>query len=79
MRVEIAMPNLGFDMDSGKIAAWLKTEGEYVERGEPLLEIETDKTTVEVESLASGRLVEVVAHPGETAPVGAVIGYLDTL
>jgi pyruvate/2-oxoglutarate dehydrogenase complex dihydrolipoamide acyltransferase (E2) component len=78
MRVEIAMPNLGYDMDSGKIAAWLKAEGDHVERGEPLVEIETDKTAVEIESLASGILIQVVTHAGETASVGDVIGYLDT-
>jgi len=78
MRIEVTMPNLGYDMDEGKVASWLKRVGESVERGEPIAEIETDKTTVEMESMASGTLVEIVCDAGSDAAVGAVIAYLES-
>lgn len=78
MKVEVTMPNLGYDMEEGKIAAWLKAVGDEVQRGEPIAEIETDKTTVEMEALATGSLIEIVAEPGATVAVGGVIAYLET-
>jgi len=78
MRVDVTMPNLSYDMTEGTVAAWLKSVGDQVERGEPIAEIETDKTTVEMEAMASGRLVEIVADAGATVPVGAVIAALET-
>ena len=78
MKVEVTMPNLGYDMEEGKIAAWLRAQGDDIQRGEPIAEIETDKTTVEMEALASGMLVEIVAQPGDTVAVGGVIAYLET-
>lgn len=78
MRVEITMPNLGYDMESGKIAGWLKSPGDRVERGEPIAEIETDKTTVEMEALATGTLVEIVQQDGAEVGVGGVIAYVET-
>jgi pyruvate dehydrogenase E2 component (dihydrolipoamide acetyltransferase) len=77
MRAEVRMPNLGADMDTGKIAAWLKKVGDPVERGEVIAEIETDKATVEMESLQSGTLVEIVAEVGSELPVGDVIAYIE--
>lgn len=77
MRTEIRMANLGFDMESGGIAGWLKKVGDRVERGEPIVEVETDKATIEMEATQSGTLVEIVAGPGEEVSVGAVIGYLE--
>ena len=71
------MPNLGADMDAGKIAVWLKNVGDPVERGEVIAEIETDKATVEMESLQSGTLVEIVAEVGSELPVGDVIAYIE--
>ena len=61
---EIAMPNLGYDMESGKIASWLVKVGDQVDRGQPIAEIETDKTTVEMESLHTGTVVEIVHGDG---------------
>ena len=52
----IVMPKLGYTQDSGAIAAWLKNEGDTVERGEVLFDVHTDKTVVTVESSASGTL-----------------------
>ena len=72
------MPNLGYDMEEGKVVSWLKKVGDDVQRGEPIAEIETDKTTVEMEAMASGKLAEIVVPEGETAAVGAVIARLET-
>lgn len=76
-RIPIAMPKLGYDMESGRVAAWVKRIGDHVDRGEVIAEIETEKSTVEMESTASGTLVEIVADSGTELPVGEVIGYLD--
>lgn len=76
MTSEIVMPRMGLTMETGRIVSWLKQEGQMVEAGELLLEIETDKATVEIESLESGVLGKIIAGPGEELPVGAVIGYL---
>jgi pyruvate dehydrogenase E2 component (dihydrolipoamide acetyltransferase) len=76
-RTEVRMPNLGYDMEAGKVVAWLKQVGDTVARGDPIVEIETDKTTIEVEALASGTLVEIVAEEGSEVPVGEVVAYLE--
>jgi pyruvate/2-oxoglutarate dehydrogenase complex dihydrolipoamide acyltransferase (E2) component len=78
MKVPIAMANLGYDMEAGKIVTWLKDVGDRVERGDPIVEVETDKTNVEMEALASGTLVEVTECAGSEVPVGATIGFLET-
>lgn len=77
MRVEVKMPNLGYDMTEGKVAAWVKQTGDQVKRGEVIAEIETDKTTVEMESLAAGTLSEIVHAEGSVVPVGEVIAYIE--
>lgn len=76
-RIAIEMPRLGYDMESGKIGAWVKKVGDKVGRGDVIAEIETEKSTVDMESTASGTLVEIVAQAGAELPVGEVIGYLD--
>jgi pyruvate dehydrogenase E2 component (dihydrolipoamide acetyltransferase) len=73
---EIVMPRMGLTMESGRFIKWLKQVGETVRSGEPLFEIETDKSVVEVEALADGILSQILAQPGETYAVGAVLGYL---
>lgn len=77
MRTPVEMPKLGYDMERGRISAWVKQVGDQVSRGEVILEVETDKATVEVEALAEGRLVEILHDSGTDLPVGEVIGYLD--
>ncbi len=72
------MPVLGYDMTEGRIASWLKAVGEDVSRGEALAEIETDKATVEFESLLGGRLVEIVHDAGENVAIGDVIAYIES-
>jgi pyruvate dehydrogenase E2 component (dihydrolipoamide acetyltransferase) len=76
-RIPIEMPRLGYDMETGTIATWTKQVGDGVTRGDVLAEIETEKSTVEMEALASGTLVEQTLAPGQEVPVGTVIGYLD--
>jgi pyruvate/2-oxoglutarate dehydrogenase complex dihydrolipoamide acyltransferase (E2) component len=78
MRTEVAMPNLGYDMERGTIVRWLKNVGDSLKRGEPIAEIETDKSTLEMESMAAGTLVEIVRAAGEEVEVGATIAYIET-
>lgn len=75
VRIPIEMQQLGPDVVSGTIIVWLKDVGDQVARGEPLVEVETDKVTVEMEALRSGVLVEIIHGPGAEVPVGEVIGY----
>lgn len=72
----VVLPKLGLTMDEGRIARWVKQEGDTVEKGEILLEVETDKATVEVESPASGVLRSIVVPEGETVPVAQLIGFI---
>jgi pyruvate dehydrogenase E2 component (dihydrolipoyllysine-residue acetyltransferase) len=72
------MPSLGYDMESGKIDRWLKAVGDTIERGEAIAEIETDKATVEMESTATGKLVEIVHAAGSDVEVGQVIAYVES-
>ena len=76
MVTEVVMPKLGETMEKGKIIKWLKKEGERVNRGEPLLEIETDKTTLEVESRGYGILRKILAGEDETVPITKTIAYI---
>jgi pyruvate/2-oxoglutarate dehydrogenase complex dihydrolipoamide acyltransferase (E2) component len=76
-RIPIEMPRLGYDMESGSIVAWVRQVGDTVARGDVLAEIETEKSTVEMEALASGTLVEQSLPAGQEVPVGTIIGYLD--
>jgi len=76
MASPILMPKAGQSMTEGRIVSWLKKEGDRVERGDPLLEIETDKANLEVEALDSGTLRKIFNAAGETVPVLSVIGVL---
>ena len=77
MATELTLPRLGQGMESGTIVRWLKQEGDQVEKGEPLYELDTEKVTQEVEADASGVLLKILAGEGEEIEVGkrvAVIG-----
>ena len=76
MATEIIMPKAGIDMTEGQIIKWNKKEGDKVENGEILLEIMTDKTSMELEAEDSGYLIKIVKGDGETVPVTEVIGYI---
>src|SRR3954452_22535093 len=72
---EVKLPRLGQGMESGTIVKWLKSEGEAVEKGEPLYELDTDKVTQEVEAEASGVLLKIAVSEGEV-PVGETIAFI---
>src|SRR6266540_5580464 len=76
MPAEVIMPALGMAQDTGKVLRWLKRDGETVAKGEPLLEVETDKVTVEIESPAAGTLAGVRAAEGEEVAVGTPIAVV---
>ncbi len=75
MANEVKLPRLGQGMESGTIVKWLKAEGDAVEKGEPLYELDTEKVTQEVEAEASGVLVKIAVSEGEV-PVGTTIAYI---
>lgn len=74
----MTLPLLGQTMEEGTITKWLKSEGDVLEKGEPLLEVMTDKANMEVESPASGILRKIVAQEGEIVPVKDVIAIIGT-
>ena len=69
MPTEVIMPKVDMDMDRGKVSVWHVAEGETVEKGAALFDIETDKAAMEVEAPASGKLHHVLAQPGADVPV----------
>ena len=76
MATAIRMPPLGQTSDELRLSAWLKSEGETVTEGEPLLEVETDKATLEVEASVSGTLLRMVLAEGETVLAGTLVGWI---
>lgn len=76
MATEVIMPALEMSQEQGVLVRWLKSEGEFVARGEPLMEIETDKAVMEIEAAASGILSNVIAREGDEIPVGQGIAWL---
>jgi pyruvate dehydrogenase E2 component (dihydrolipoamide acetyltransferase) len=73
MAYEFKLPDLGEGLTEGEIARWLVAEGDEVAEDQPLVEIQTDKTTVEIPSPAAGKVARILVAEGETAPVGSVI------
>jgi pyruvate dehydrogenase E2 component (dihydrolipoamide acetyltransferase) len=76
MAFSIVMPALEMAQETGKLIAWRKKEGEQVTKGEPLLDVETDKAVVEIEAPADGILAGVKAHEGAVIPVGETIAWI---
>src|SRR3954467_12642083 len=76
MTVEIRVPTLGESVTEATVARWLKTPGERVERDEPVVELETDKVTVEVPAPQAGVIGAIQAEEGSNVPVGAVLGII---
>ncbi len=70
------MPALEMAQETGKILNWLKREGDQVAKGEPIMEIETDKVTVQIEATADGILSGIRAHAGDVVPVGQIIAWI---
>ena len=75
MPTEVILPRLGQGMESGTIVRWLKSEGEPVQKGEPLFELDTDKVTQEVEAEAAGVLLKIAVAEGEV-PVGETVAFI---
>ena len=76
MATDVIMPALGVAQEKGTLLNWLKPEGQSVTKGEPLMEVETDKATVEIEAPASGILTNVTAFAGDEIPVGNKIAVI---
>ena len=76
MATEIRVPTLGESVSEATIGKWFKKVGDAVKADEPLLELETDKVTLEVNAPAAGVLSEIVAHDGDTVGVGALLGNI---
>jgi pyruvate dehydrogenase E2 component (dihydrolipoamide acetyltransferase) len=76
MAISVVMPALEMGQETGKLVSWLKKEGESVTKGEPLLEVETDKAVLDVEATADGVLAGVTGEIGTDIPVGQVIAWI---
>src|SRR5579885_1159727 len=77
MAVELRVPAVGESITEVQIGQWLKGEGQRAEKDENLVEIETDKATVEISAPISGVITQVLKRTGESAEVGEVIGYME--
>ena len=78
MRVAVEMPKFAADAVDGRINAWMKDEGDRVERGEVIAEIETDKALLDLEALVAGVLAEIVHQVDAEVAVGEAIAYIET-
>ncbi len=76
MATQVVMPKLSPTMEEGQLSRWLKQEGDQVSMGEPLAEIDTDKATMEMQSLGNGVLRKILIKEGETAPLGQIIAII---
>ena len=80
MAVSVVMPALELAQETGKVLVWIKKEGDQVVKGEPLLEIETDKVSFELEAQADGILAGVRSHAGDVDdPLGLPLGAFEHL
>ena len=76
MGTEIRVPTLGESISEATVGKWFKKAGESVQADEPLVELETDKVTLEVNAPSAGVLSEIAAETGETVAIGALLGQL---
>src|ERR1700689_3774418 len=76
MTIEIKVPAMGESVTEATVARWFKKEGDAVKRDEPLLELETDKVTVEVPAPADGAIESISVKAGDTVQVGALLGAI---
>ncbi len=76
MATEVLLPQWGMGMTEGRIAKWLKAEGESVQEGEPILEVETAKAVHELEAPASGILARIIVPEEETVPVRELLAII---
>src|SRR5438552_16942327 len=73
---KVVMPKLSEAMESGKVIKWLKKEGDRIQGGDIVAEVETDKADVEMEAFGAGVLRKILVPAGETAPIGTLIGVI---
>jgi pyruvate dehydrogenase E2 component (dihydrolipoamide acetyltransferase) len=76
MAYKIVMPQLGLTMEEGAVTSWLKKPGEWVEKGDVLFTVETDKVEMEVEAMGKGYLGEIQVALNQVVPVGTLIAVL---
>jgi len=77
MAIEIVVPTVGESITEVEIGAWLKAPGEFIQQDEPIVEIESDKATVEVFAPVAGTITEVLKHTGDVATIGELIGRME--
>ena len=77
MAIDIVVPTLGESVSDATIARWMKQAGEAVTRDEPIVELETDKVTLEVPSPVAGILSKIIANEGSTVEVGALLARVE--
>ena len=77
MTAKILVPDLGESVTEATVSKWFKKEGDAVQQDEQLVELETDKVTLEVNAPASGALISISAKEGDTIDVGALLGMID--
>ena len=75
--MDVIMPQLGETVTEGTVANWYKKVGDTVKADEPLFDVETDKVTTEIPSIASGVLKAILVEPGTTVPVGTVLAVIE--
>jgi pyruvate/2-oxoglutarate dehydrogenase complex dihydrolipoamide acyltransferase (E2) component len=78
MAVRVVMPQAGQDLETGTITSWLKAEGDTVAKGEPIVSIETEKISVDVEAPAAGTLLRILAPDGAEVPILSTIAIIGT-
>ncbi|MBN1200781.1 MAG: 2-oxo acid dehydrogenase subunit E2 [Anaerolineae bacterium] len=76
MAEQLLMPKLGFDMAEGTLINWTVQEGDTINKGDVIAEIETDKATIEIEAQVGGTVLKLLAAPGDSVAVGSAIGYV---
>ena len=76
-RVKVEMPKVSYEMETGVVQSWLFRVGDRVEKDMPVVDIETEKATVDVMAPVSGTLVEIVHDSGAEVPAGTTIGWID--
>ena len=77
MTTKVTLPKWGMGLEEGTVTRWLKIEGDRVQKGQPIVEIETAKATQEVEAPATGKLVKIFLAEGETAAVNTEIALIE--
>ena len=76
MPTAVIMPKFEMAQETGTVGRWVAEEGQTVAKGDVILEVETDKVTMEVEAPANGRLAGICATPGQVIPIGQTIAYI---